>query len=311
MRKRTIPLHRFGELQLAAPIEKNRRPFIAAASGLVRHADHCFVIGDDELHLGIFCARDLAPLQPVRLREGNLPNDPEKRKKAKPDFEGLALLPAGDKTPHGALLALGSGSRATRNHGVLMAVSENGLPDSRRSLAVDFSALYSELQRQFGTVNIEGAVLQGDDFLLLQRGNKGQLTNAIVHLQREDFLRELALGEVSAGALRNITTYSLGEMRGVPLGFSDATCLPDGRLLALAVAEDTDDAYADGATMGSSLCVFDRHNALTAIEPLDVAQKVEGITVWSERDKTLAFVTDADDPTIPAALYTACMNDLF
>jgi hypothetical protein len=305
-----IPLLHFGELRLTAPIENNRPAFIAAASGLIRHGDHCFVIGDDELHLGIFSTHDLAPLPPVRLLAGNLPNDPEKRKKAKPDFEGLALLPAADKIPFGALLALGSGSRETRNHGVMVALSSAGLPHHQQSLEVDLSGLYTALQRQFGTVNIEGAILQGDDFLLLQRGNKGQQTNAIVRLHYKEFLRELWRGDVGDSALREIVNYALGSMGGVPLGFSDATCLPDGRLLALAVAEDTDDAYADGATMGSSLCIFDRGNTLTKILPLDVLQKVEGITVWSEKNKTLAFVTDADDPAIPAVLYVARVEDI-
>src|SRR5690606_40297597 len=36
---------------------------------------------------------------------------------------------------------------------------------------------------------------------------------------------------------------------------------------------------------------------------LNIAEKVEGIAVWSAKQKTLAFVTDADDPEKPAALY--------
>ncbi len=303
-----IPLHKLGELHLAEPIEKDRPSYLAAASGLVRHLDHCFVVADDELHLGIFTASDLQPLEPLRLLPGNLPDNPEKRKKAKADFEVLALLPPTDETPHGALLAMGSGSRATRNQALMIPLADTGLPRRKHSLVIDFSDLYATLAREFGVVNIEGAVVQGDDFLLLQRGNKGQLTNAIVCLNYAELLRELWRGEVGASALRDTEKYSLGELAGVPLGFSDATCLPDGRLLALAVAEDTDDAYADGVTMGSCLCMFDHvnhSNRLQRVTPIEVPAKTEGIAVWSAAEKTLAFVTDADDVAVPACLYTA------
>lgn len=298
-----IPLQKLGELHLAAPIEKDRPSYLAAASGLVRHREHCFVVADDELHLGIFAASDLRPSEPMRLLPGNLPENPKQRKKAKADFEVLALLPPTAETPHGALLALGSGSRANRNQALMIPLSEAGLPRRKQSLLIDFSDLFAELAREFGVVNIEGAVVQGDDFLLLQRGNKGQLTNAIVRLDYAELLRELWRGEIGANALRDTSNYSLGELSDVPLGFSDATCLPDGRLLALAVAEDTDDAYVDGITTGSCLCVFDRSNNLQRMLELDVPAKTEGLAVWSTAEKTLALVTDADSVEIPAALY--------
>jgi hypothetical protein len=298
-----IPLQKFGELRLAAPIEKGRPAYLAAASGLVRHREHCFVVADDELHLGIFAASDLRPSEPMRLLPGNLPENPKQRKKAKADFEVLALLPPAAEIPHGAVLAMGSGSRAGRNQALMLPLSDTGLPRREHSQQVDFSDLFATLAREFGVVNIEGAVLQQDKFLLLQRGNKGHLANAIVQLDYAELLRELWRGEIGANALRTIANYSLGVLSDVPLGFSDATCLPDGRLLALAVAEDTDDAYVDGVTTGSCLCVFDRSNILQRMLPLDVPAKTEGLAVWSKAEKTLALVTDADSVEIPAALY--------
>lgn len=146
-------------------------------------------------------------------------------------------------------------------------------------------------EREFGIVNIEGAALQNDRLLLLQRGSRA----------------------------------------GVALGFTDAMCLPDGQLLALAVTEDTDDPYADGKAYGSYLCRFDAHNRLQAVIPLLAPAKTEGIALWGQaaprmpsplsggvgslrkaaaptKNSTLAFVTDADDAHIPASLLTAPLS---
>lgn len=306
-----LALQKFAELRLHKPMQKGRPPYIAAASGLVRHQDYAFVVADDELHLGIFAAADMRPEQPLRLLEGKLPRGIDKRKKEKPDFEVLAQLPATADYPHGALLILGSGSRANRNLGLLVALTESGLPHRKQSLLIDCSVLFAALQHEFGTVNIEGAVVQAGNLLLLQRGNKGLGTNAMVQLDLATLVPELGFGGVSAASLRAIRNYELGSIDGVALGFTDATCLPDGRLLAVAAAEDTQDAYADGAALGSCLCQFDRGNQLERIVRLDKSIKAEGIAVWSASQQLLAFVTDADDPAVPALLYTAHAHTIF
>lgn len=311
MPAKIIKPQKVGELLLNKPLQKGRPAYLSAASGLIRHEGRAFVVADDELYLGIFAASDLRAEEPLRLLEGKLPRTIDKRKKEKPDFEVLALLPATEQAPHGALLIAGSGSRANRNVGLLVPLQETGAPCRDQSLLLDFSELYAALQREFSVVNIEGAVVQGANLLLMQRGNKGLDTNAVVQLELSVLTREISFGAVSASSLRGIRTYALGEINNVPLGFSDATCLPDGRLLALAVAEDTDDAYVDGATFGSCLCQFDRHNQLEAITSLNLPAKAEGIAVWSVAEKTLAFVTDADDVNIPAALYTARFDNVF
>jgi hypothetical protein len=311
-----LALYKRGELRLDMPLQKGRPAHIAAASGLVRIGDKFFVVADDELHLGVFtvddqCANGFYAEAPLRLLPGKLPKKIEKRKKDKPDFEVLTLLPASAEAPYGALLIMGSGSRDNRSSGILIPLTASGRPHHDQSLEIDFSELYAALQSEFSVVNIEGAVVSNkpqngnahSHLLLLQRGNKGLNKNAMAQLDLTQLTRELWKGEVSAAALQKIVPYVLGEIGGVPLGFSDATCLPDGRLLALAVAEDTDNAYADGATFGSCLCEFDQHIQLKNILPLDVPVKTEGLTLWSADEKILGIVTDADDPAIPASLY--------
>lgn len=318
-----IALQSLGELNLVRATQPGRPAFIAAASGLVRHGDYFFVVADDELQLGIFSAHsrqsgilpagDTWPLLP-----GRLPLEAHARKRVKPDFEALVLLPPAPQHTHGALLLLGSGSTPQRNRGLLLTLSAQGLPD-RAPLPIDCTGLYTALAREFGIVNIEGAAVQNDRLLLLQRGNSRHGSNAIVQLDLTALLREIAQSQqvmapaalyaaIGNAALLHIERYNLGAIDGVALGFTDAACLPDQRLLALAVAEDTDDAYTDGATLGSYLCRFDYNNRLEKIIALATPAKTEGIAVWQSGpgiETVLAFVTDADDENRPARLLTA------
>jgi hypothetical protein len=336
--QKKIPLQQRAALNLEKPLQPGRGAFISAASGLVRHGDYFFVVADDELQLGIFSAHDLTPHAVWPLLPGALPLAPPARKRIKPDFEVLLLLPSSLYHPHGALLILGSGSTPQRRRGVLLALTARGYPQAVAPLLLDLSTLYLALEREFGVVNIEGGTLRKyraqnsaipiEQLLLLQRGNTKQ-GNAIVQLDFATLYREIvdpkvrlaAFGDnqpavrsvaISAAALRHIQPCALGSIGGVALGFTDATCLPNQELLALAVAEDTDNAYADGATLASCLCRFDRDNRLIDIVPMDTPAKAEGISVWqagtSSADTVLAFVTDADDASAPSLLLTAPLS---
>jgi uncharacterized protein DUF6929 len=326
--QKKIPLQQSAALNLQKPLQPGRGAFISAASGLVRHRDYFFVVADDELQLGIFSAHDLSgtasPLLP-----GVLPLAAPARKRVKPDFEVLLLLPPSAFHAHGALLILGSGSTPQRRRGVLLALTVSGYPQPEAPVLLDLTMLYLALEREFGVVNIEGGTLQkpaaqnntsqSEQLILLQRGNTKQ-GNAIVSLDFVALYREITNQlsardtdtiKISAAALRHIQPCDLGSFSGVALGFTDATCLPNQELLALAVAEDTDNAYADGATLASCLCRFDRDNRLIDVVPMAAPAKTEGITVWqagsSSADTLLAFVTDADDPAVPALLLTATL----
>ena len=90
-----------------------------SASGVVRRGDYVYVIGDDELHVGVF---RLSSSEPGRLRQvlrGELPDDAGERAQAKPDLEALTVLPPFEEHPYGALLGLGSGSAPGRDRGVV------------------------------------------------------------------------------------------------------------------------------------------------------------------------------------------------
>ena len=74
----------------------------------------------------MFRAADREPGHLIRLFEGALPDPKPDRKKQKPDFEALTLLPAYGEYPHGALLALGSGSKRNRRMGALLTLDAQG-----------------------------------------------------------------------------------------------------------------------------------------------------------------------------------------
>jgi hypothetical protein len=105
-----IRLGKLRELDLSTTTSPQRSAHLSAASGLVQIDSLIYVVADDELHLGVFDAAGTRPGHLIRLFDGELPEPAAKRKKRKPDCEALTLLPPHGAYPHGALLALGSGS---------------------------------------------------------------------------------------------------------------------------------------------------------------------------------------------------------
>lgn len=275
-------------VRVVAALQVDGAPF-SAASGLVRCGDELHVIADDELHLAVFDLQGGAGRR-VRLIDGELPPGPAARKAVKPDFESLIAW------PDGRLLALGSGSRPNRCGGVWIDPSGRAAPER-----VDLSAWFEALRREVGEPNVEGGFVVGDELRLLQRGNTAGGVNACVSFE----LAGLARGE--APLLRGVRRYDLGHREGVPLGFTDAAVLPDGRWLFSAAAEATRDAYLDGACAGSAIGLVERDGRLRGLRPLDGSWKVEGLHALPLQDGAIALtmVTDADDPAQAASLLFA------
>ena len=98
--------------------------------------------------------------------------------------------------------------------------------------------------------------------------------------------------------MRTIEFYDLGNLRGVPLCFSDASPLPGGRMAFIASAE-IDDGY-----VGSSLGLMDSGGTVEFNEPVDHDMKLEGLVadVLQDGRIRLLMVSDADDPSKPSPL---------
>ncbi len=291
------------KLDVIAGSRPGRRAWLSAASGLVRIAGEFCVVADDELHVGRFPLDPLRPGRLQRLLPGDLPVDPHQRKQRKPDLEVLLRLPAFAGLPHGALLALGSGSGAHRCRGALLQLSSaDGLVGRPRG--IEASALFTRLSNSIPDLNLEGGFVTDRQFCLLQRGNKGNAGNALLQWNLDVVLRSLrrerCLPDADPQRVRN---FDLGDIQGVPLGFTDAAPLPQGGWLFSAVAENTDNAFADGPCLGSALGRVDARGRLRWVRTVARHCKIEGIDAEQHGRQLRAWlVTDADDPRVPASL---------
>lgn len=294
-------------LLLTAPSQPGRPAHLGAASGLVAVDDYLYVVADDELQLGQFPRSGNAPGTLLPLLPGTLPLEHGPRKKSKPDLEALALLPPGVMHPEGALLALGSGSETQRRRCAIIPLCADGrLQDAARIFQPDH--WYQQLEGRLGALNLEGAWVQGDELILLQRGNDARAGNAVLRLSLADFLHQLQ-GGTGPDPLQQIIPVALGTLEGVPLSFTDGAALDGGNFIFSAVAENTDDNYHDGECLGTVLGIATLGGQLLRIEPLARPCKVEGMAVLQKRRGIdLLLVTDADDETVPASLLSAHLS---
>lgn len=275
-------------------------PHVRAASGL-RALGSGFVVLQDDVAGLAWAQRDgraeplLLPLAPGEARRWP-PTEEGKRQKL--DLEALLRLP--DRR----LLALASGSRPSRERVAL------GSPESGFALLPApgfYAALRECIEFSGGELNLEGAERCGEHLRLLQRGNGKRSSgaaprNALVDLELEALLRHLERGG-PAPVPQAPRRVELGQMAGVPLGFTDAALAPDGRLCFLAAAEDSVDSVADGVCLGSYFGWFEGSGALLTpvLEPdgRPTRRKLEGLDFAPDGAWVCA---DPDDPERPALL---------
>jgi hypothetical protein len=304
-----LHLEKIRELTLERPSAPGRPAHLSAASGLVAVKSFLYVVPDDEHYLGVFPAEGAAPGKLVRIVDGDLPDDKDERKRLKPDLEALVLLPPLPAWVHGALFAIGSGSKRNRRRGIVLPLDPQGSIAGKPRL-IDLSPLFAAIGKQVDDLNIEGALLMKDRFVLLQRGNKGRGINALITMNLDDVLHSLTAGDSLREMPFDIRRYDIGSIDDIPLSFTDGTALPDGRIIFTAVAEDTDNSYSDGPCAGAAVGILASDGHLLRLERLDPGAKVEGIGAHQKDGRIqLLLVTDADDARVPASLYAAEMRD--
>jgi hypothetical protein len=272
-----VLLTKLQQLRLNAPAQAGRPAYLSAASGLVRAGRHLYVVADDELQLGVFDCDGDALGTLVRLFEGDLPLTKRERKASKPDFEALCCLPTFANYTAGALLALGSGSRKGRRQAALLPLNDSTV-DGSAVRSLDASRLFDAMAKEVDDVNVEGAVVVGTRLVLMHRGNARHPTCALVSFDLEQLLKSIddddELGRVHIEAVQR---YDLGKIDDAPLTFTDGSVLSDGGVLFSAVAEQTDDNYADGPCRGAALGEIGPDGKLRRIEYLEGGYKVEGV----------------------------------
>ena len=291
-------------LNLDAGLHPRGQTHLSAASGLVRVGRMLYVVADDEHHLGMFeeAAPPATPLALLRLFDGDLPHGKKNRKAAKPDLETLAYLPPLSGFPHGALLAMGSGSRPNRETGVMLALDAHGDPTGYIA-ALNLVPLYAPLRDRFSDLNIEGAFVTGGELRLLQRGNQRDGINACIRFDWNLLAPWLAGQRTRGPVAKAVSSIVVGDIDGVPLGLTDGAALSAGAWVFCAVAENTSDSYQDGACAGAVVGVVGPDGTVQQRHALQRAPKVEGIAVQSAgATLVVTLVTDADDPAIASEL---------
>ena len=261
---------------------------ITAASGLVSIDNRFYAIADDEHHLVSFTDDPHSPIEEITLFSGELPQAHKERKKLKPDLESLLHLPEID-----ALLAVPSGSKPNRCNGALFFRKPSEVHP------VDFTDLFSALQKSINNLNIEGAVVFLDRVKLFQRGNSAQRENAVINLSLEIFREELRAGRLTAKGLQSVVPCDLGSLNGVPLGFTDAAVV-ESQIHFIAVAESTDSTYDDGEFAGAVLGRLNDSDQVEFQEQIICTVKPEGLCA---RGSELFLVTDADDRNTYSGLF--------
>jgi hypothetical protein len=257
-------------------------PGVRAGSALVRVGARLLAIQDDA-----FAAVWIDPrthrTEPLVLRGAGGALE----KKLKPDFEAAFVH-------DGRIWVLGSGSRPNRCCIARVDVAQREVP------LFNALPLYGAIARALGQpANIEGAVPLPDRLRLFHRG-PGRSRDA-------NYTLDVPL-DILAGAppqLLDVRRFDLGAVGGLFLGFTDAVPLDAGRLLYLAVAEDTPDGILDGPIAGAAVGVLDgataRWNTLLEADGAVSRRKVEGVAL-DPGGQSGWLLTDPDDPDLPAEL---------
>lgn len=275
---------------------------MSAASGLVCAHGRAYVMADDEHHLAVFRDRT-RPGQLHRILAADLPHAKAARKRLKPDLETLLHLRPWRNSAGGVLVALGSGSRPNRSVGVVIPLSAEGEP-SAKVHRFDLNPIHEPLRAALGPINIEGALVMGDELLLLHRGTN-RSDSAVARYRLGDLLRAIEDDRRPARP-RSVRRWELGAIDGVRLGFTDGAALPDGGWVFSAVAEDSASSFADGRCTGSAIGIVHANGELLTLRRVEPRVKVEGIAVHVDAGAmTLCMVTDADDPAQSSCMLMA------
>ncbi|GAA4004500.1 hypothetical protein GCM10022408_15380 [Hymenobacter fastidiosus] len=228
-------------------------PGLPSASGIEILGSTAYIIGDDSPYLYCLDLQNLAITDRVTLFEttefaaGRIP------KLRKPDLECLTALTA--PTGETGLLLCGSGATPAREVGYWVELAAGSRAATVRPLAL--GSLYAALRQALPagvTLNLEAAAASAEELLLFQRtvgSIEGNLVFRLPLAAAWDFL----MGTTTQLPAIRPQHFPLPTIDGRPAGFSGATIFQN-QLFITASVEDTQDAVADGAVLGSFVGVL-------------------------------------------------------
>ena len=262
---------------------------IGSASGLIYNNNNLMLIGDSSGYLYDYKIESKV-LQKNALMENPSENIP---KKEKIDFESMVYY-------DNDVYVFGSGSGKLRNEMVKVntiandTIATTDLADLYTSMA-DFAKIKTN---QF---NIEGAIYNGENWFLFNRGNGKDNRNVIFTIKGKDLVTEYQI-------LSN--NYKLPKINGFQSGFSDAV-LVDDKIYFLATAENSKSTTEDGRILGTLVGRIDLETMkIDFTKKISDHQKFEGITFYSQDGKNISFLLceDNDTTTLESNIYKLSLD---
>ena len=263
---------------------------VPSASGMAKSSLGYYAIGDDSPYL-FTLDNDFEVIKKETIFTIDSLDGNRIPKAIKPDFEAIEIIGGSE------LLIFGSGSKSPERDLLLIV----NLMDSSLTKTYSLTDFYLQLkslgEMQNNELNIEGVAYHNDRLYLLNRSN-----NLIYNFNYRAFKLYIAgQGQFP----KPITSqFELPKIKGKQAGFSGATILMSGPyLLFTASVEDTDNAYDDGAVLGSFVGVIKLDGAnvtnefSTLLLPSESPLKVETITfaeALSSKSVRVVLATDSD-----------------
>ncbi len=264
---------------------------VPSASGIVKHQDHFYLIGDDTPFLFRLNGElDTVAHFPVYTTSGNF-EDRRIVKKDKPDFEALEMISENE------IIAFGSGSKSPERDVFIRILMNDALSVKEFSLTGFYDSLRKMDVLSDSELNIEAAAYHRDFLYLFNRRKnvifRIRYSHLLNHIEGKLSLPEIAFSE-----------YELPQIKGIGAGFSGAAVTTAGKLIVTASVEDTGNAYDDGEVLGSFIGIVSLQPDKNPgpIEWMEIKNagevlKVESVTVdkeISENELNVLLVTDSD-----------------
>ena len=262
---------------------------VGSASGLIFTNNNLMLIGDSSGYLYDYKI-DSKDLQKHALMENPTENI---AKSKKIDFESMVYYDSD-------VYVFGSGSGKLRNEMVKVnTVSNDTISTS------DLTPLYTSMadfaKIKTSQFNIEGAIYNGENWFLFNRGNGKDNRNVIFTVKGKDLVNEYQI-------LSN--NYKLPKINGFQSGFSDAV-LVGNKIYFLATAENSKSTTEDGRILGTLVGRIDVESMkIDFTKKISDTQKFEGITLYNQDGKNINFLLceDNDTTTLESDIYQLSLS---
>jgi len=244
---------------------------IGATSGLIYKENSLFIISDNSSFLYEYIL-DTKILSKIKLTETSQENI---AKKDKLDFESISLF-------ENKLYIYGSGSTKKRNERFTYNLETKEI--KRKNIATLYQKLKDFSSISDDDLNIEGAIIDAENYYFFQRGLGDSSKNGIFIYNKKN---------------KNIqfNSIKLPKVNTVEATFTDAI-LVENTVYFLAAAENTTSTYDDGEILGSFLGSFNLENKiLLFIQKISDKNKFEGLTLYQKSEAEIEFLLCEDNDT--------------